>query len=197
VVNRIVRHLALVVLLCAGGPASSAQELAKLLWDHKLVHYTPAEAPAYDAWIITPPAGGSPDPRALAAVLDDIFQRENTVISHIYLAALIRGPELQADVIAYVLAHPEFQKQPPPKGFSRWAFRDNAKMRALIEQGMLHARFVADCNSALAKHGRAVQWVSMEKLFFTKKDGQWGWDAITWLMLEPRPKSVPDRSGKK
>jgi hypothetical protein len=182
------RFLALAcgALLGGGGEIGHAQELATLRWDHQLDHYTPAEAPAYDAWIITPSEPKSEDPRDFGAVLDDIFHRENPRLSHIYLRGLTGDPDLQDDVMSYILARPDFQAHPSPKGFNRWAFQDNTRMRALVEQGVLHSRFVADCNALLARYGREVEWVSMEELFFVKKEGRLIWDAGMWLILEPR-----------
>ena len=166
-----------------------AQELTDLRWDHELVHYTPAEFPAYDKWVITLPSTKSEHPLDLAAIVDAISHEGNTSIAHIYLADLIRKPEMQKAVMDYVSAQPEFQKHPPPTGFGRWEFKNAAKMRDLVGQGLLRSPFVADCNAVLGKHGKAVKSVSMEKLFFTKKDGVWGWDAIVWLKIDPPPKT--------
>lgn len=166
-----------------------AQNLAELRWDYQLTHYTPAESPAYDAWTISPPASGSTQAKDLAGVLESISHEKELAISGIFLRELNRQPELQKAVMDYVAAQPEFQKHPPPAGFGRWEFKNSAKLRALVEQGILKSPFVADCNAALGKYGKAVKSASMEKLFFTKKDGQWGWDAMVWLVIDPPPKS--------
>ena len=180
----------LAVAICCGTAANlSAQELKDLRWDYKLEHYTPAEAPAYDAWTISPPASGSTQAKDLAAVLESISHEKDLAISGIFLRELNRQPELQKAVMDFVAAQPEFQKHPPPTGFGRWEFKNSAKLRALVEEGILKSPFVADCNAALAKYGKAVKSASMEKLFFTKKDGQWGWDAMVWLVIDPPPKS--------
>lgn len=179
----------LVVGALCGAPADiSAQELKELHWDYQLEHHTPAEAPAYDAWSISPPATGSTKATNLAAVLEGISQENELAISGIFLRELNRQPELQKAVMEYVAAQPEFQKHPPPAGFGRWEFKNSARLRALVEQGILKSPFVADCNAALGKYGKAVKSVSMEKLFFTKKDGQWSWDAMVWLVIDPPPK---------
>ena len=177
------------VLFCCAAPAVFAQNLAELRWVHQLVHYTPAEAPAYDQWVIVPPAPRSENAQDFAAVVEAISHETNTSIAHIYLAELIRRPELQAAVMEYVTAQPEFQKHPPPTGFGRWEFKNSGRMRALVEQGLLRSPFVRDCNAVLGKHGKAVTSVSMEKLFFTRKNSQWGWDAIVWLRVDPQPKA--------
>lgn len=164
-----------------------AQSLVELRWDHKLEHYERAERSAYDAWVITPPARESASPRDLGAVLDAISREPNSSIASIFLGDLVRRPELQAAVMAYVVVQPEFQKRPPPTGFGRWEFKNSTKLQALVEQGLLRSPLVAGCNALLAKQGKAIKSVSMEKLFFTKKDGQWGWDAIVWLRIDPPP----------
>ncbi|MDR3404462.1 MAG: hypothetical protein P4L99_18320 [Chthoniobacter sp.] len=180
----------LVAALLVGGAGSTllAQNLAELRWDHRLEHYPRAEASAYDAWTITPPAHGSENPQEFGTIVEAIGHEANTSIAHIFLGDLVRQPELQKAVIEYVTAQPEFQKHAPPTGFGRWEFKNSDKLRALVAEGLMKSPFVADCNAALAKQGKAVKSVSMEKLFFTKKDGQWGWDAIVWLLVDPAPK---------
>ncbi len=175
------------LLLGGAGPALFAQNLAELRWDHQLVHYTRAEASAYDAWTITPPAHGSEHPQDFGTIVEAIGHEANSSIAHIFLGELVRRPELQKAVVAYVTAQPEFQKHPPPTGFGRWEFRNSDQLRALVAKGLMRSPFVADCNAALGRQGKAVKSVSMEKLFFTKKDGQWGWDAMVWLMVDPAP----------
>jgi len=175
------------LLFCSVLSTVRAQSVAELRWDHRLEHYTRAEASAYDAWVIAPPVRESTDPQELGAILEAISHQPNTSIAHIFLGDLIRRPGFQAAVMDYVSAQPEFQKHPPPTGFGRWEFKNSAKLRVLVEQGLLRSPFVADCNALLVKHGKAVKSVSMEKLFFTKQDGKWGWDAIVWLMIDPPP----------
>jgi len=178
----------LALLLCGTPFVVRGQSLAELRWDHKLEHYTPAEGAAYNAWVITPPARESASPQDLGTVLEVISHDANPSIAHLFLGDLIRRPGLQTAVMDYVSAQPEFQKHPPPTGFGRWEFKNSAKLRALVEQGLLRSPFVADGNALLAKQGKAVISVSMEKLFFTKQDGKWGWDAIVWLRIDPPPK---------
>lgn len=187
----------LALLLCGTPFLARAQNLSELRWDHKREHYTPAEAPAYNTWVITPPARESTNPQELGLVLEDISHDANPSIAHIFLGDLIRRPGLQTAVMDYVAAQPEFQKNPPPTGFGRWEFKNSAKLRELVEQGLLRSPFVANCNALLAKYGKAVKSVSMEKLFFTKKDDQWAWDAIVWLKIDPPPKDAGKTGGKK
>jgi hypothetical protein len=176
------------LLLSGVVPAVRAQNLSELRWDHHLEHYQRADASAYDAWVITPPARESRNPENFEAITEVISKESHQSIAHIFLGELVRRPELQSAVMTYVAAQPEFQQHPPPAGFGRWEFKNSAKLRALVEQGILRSPFVADCNAVLNKHGKAVKAVLMEKLFFTKKDGQWGWDAIVWLKIDPPPK---------
>jgi hypothetical protein len=187
----------LALLFCGAVSTVPAQNLAELRWDYKLEHNTPAEAPAYDAWVISPPASGSAEAKDLAGVLESISHEKAPAISGIFLRELNRQPELQKAVMEYVTAQPEFQKHPPPTGFGHWEFKNSAKMRALVEQGLLRSPFVTDCNALLAKHGKAIKSVSMEKLFFTKKDGEWGWDAMVWLVIDPPPKAAAKVPGGK
>lgn len=178
-----------ILLLCGGGAPVWGQKLEELRWLHKLTHYTPAEAPAYDAWVIVPSAGEAEGGQDLEKVVDAIAGETKSAIAHIYLHDLIRRSELQEAVMSYVAAQPEFQKHPPPAGFGRWEFKNADRMRMLVSQGILQSPFGQACTAVLAKHGKSVRKASMEKLFFTKKDGKWAWDAIVWLLVDEPPKS--------
>ncbi|MEP6670924.1 MAG: hypothetical protein ABJF10_17325 [Chthoniobacter sp.] len=178
-----------VALLWATVLPVSAEDLAELRWGRKLAHYTPADLPAFDAWVITSPALGTGEGQNLTTVLDAIAHEPTPTIEHFYLADLIQRPDLQKAVMDFVMAQREFQKRPPPTGFGRWEFRNSDQMRALVAQGIMKSPFVAECDQRLAKYGKSIRSVSMEKLFFTKKDGQWGWNASVWLMVDPWPKA--------
>jgi hypothetical protein len=179
-----------VELFCFAVAAASGQDLATLKWGYSLVHYPPMDhKPAFDAWVIN--GKSSKDDQkvdTLAGLLTDIAHQQNTSVAHFYLGRdLVLQPPLQKAVMDYVSAQPEFQKHPPPAGVGRWEFKNGGKMRALIGEGLMHSPFVAECNVLLGKYGKSVRSVSMEKLFFTKKDDQWGWDAMVWLMIDPSP----------
>jgi len=191
--------LSCLAVLVVGGAGSAlyGQNLAELRWDHQLEHYTRAEASAYDAWTITPPTRGSEKPQDLETIVEGIARQPNSSIAYIFLGELVRRPELQKAVVEYVTVQRELQKHAPPTGFGRWEFKNSDKLRALVVEGLMHSPFVADCNAALGKQGKAVKSVSMEKLFFTMKDGRWGWDAIVWLVVDPPPQDAPKKTGKK
>lgn len=184
-----IRPLTLIIALLALALAPAfAQDFSTLRWNHELEHFTHAEGSAYDAWIITPPAAGGAKPHDFATIVDSIFQEPQTRIAHIFLGDLVRRPEFQKPVMDYVAAQPEFRQHPPPVGFGRWEFKNSKKMRYLVEQGLLRSPFATSCNVVLGPHGKMVGAVSMEKLFFTKKDGQWAWDAMVYLIIDPPPK---------
>jgi hypothetical protein len=143
--------------------------------------------------VIEPSAKVEEGGRELKKVVEAIAAESNSSIVHIYLKDLIRGREMQEAVMNYVTAQPEFQNHPPPTGFGRWEFKNSEKMRALVGQGILRSPFGEACSAVLAKHGKSVRAVSMEKLFFTRKDGKWGWDAIVWLLVDEPPKSAKKR----
>lgn len=175
------------MLLCGTLSTARAQHLAEVRWQYRLEHFTPAEAPAYDAWIIEPQDAAT-RVENFGSLMDLLSGEGNSNIEHVYLRNLVRQPETRDAVMKYVEAQPEFKKNPPPAGFGRWEFKNSKTMRRLVEQGILKSPLVVEISEQLAKHGKTVRSVSMEKLFFTKKEGDWSWDAMVWLMIDaPNP----------
>ena len=184
------------LLFCAAGSTLFGQNLAELRWDHKLEHFPRAEASAYDAWTISPPTRGSENPQDFGTIVEGIAHEANTSISYIFLGDLVQRPELQKAVIEYVTAQPEYQKHPPPRK-GRWEFMKSGKLGVLVKEGLMHSPLVADCNAVLGKYDKVVGSVSMEEIFFTKKDGQWGWGAAAWLSIDAPPQDAPKKAAKK
>jgi hypothetical protein len=191
--NGLVRFLMWCALGWIGaGSAIRAEDFAELRWDYQLVHYTPAEGPVFDAWVISPPTVKG-ESESLAVLLDDISRQPNSRIAHIYLSKVMLRPDLQEAVMKFMTGQPEFQKHPPPTGFGRWEFKNSDRMRVLVAKALMGSPFVADCNALLGKQGKSVRSVSIEKLFFTKEEGKWGWNASVWLMVDPLPKPAVGR----
>jgi hypothetical protein len=192
--------LVIVVLTTLANGAARAQDLETLQWVYELAHYTPADADAYNVWIIgaTPLHRENEKVDTLAHLLEDISHQSNTRIAHVYLGGISnQQPKLQQSVMDYVAASREFQKHPPPIGFGRWEYKNSEKMRALVAEGVMKSPFVAEWNALLGKYGKSVRSASMEKLFFIKDEGRWGWNAAVWLMIDPPEKQPAKTPSKK
>lgn len=179
-----------VVVILAVCASASAQVTNTILWQAERVHYTPADATPYYAWIIKPSEGGATNGSTFEATVEGIFKAEpSPAIKHVYLGASHRTGALQTEVIRQLKDTVVTKKYPTRHGSDGRMYLDGTPnalsqtMSQIVYSAILNTSLVKDMNKVLNKHGLLIKEVSTEKLFIASEKGTFRWDAIGWLII--------------
>jgi len=158
------------------------------IWVADLYHYTPAEAPDYYAWRISPAwweanKSAIAPPADFAATVAAIFAHDqNPRISVIGLDC--RMDDLQQQVIEYLVQRGAIAPATSKRSM-HWALRNGAPGRIqMVKDSVLHSPLVTSLDAELQGHGKRIVSVQLEELVLDLEKKPPVWLAGLWLDVD-------------